>query len=421
MPSISLNNIVFTGKMNVVPTIKGATFSVNQVDRQTRGSAIDLYGSGLGSSSDTVVIGAYQANSNLGAAYLYSLVGGVWTYQNDLTLTAAQQTTYAGKNIRFGTAASVSGDWAVVSAPGPITATHPGSVYLFRRVNGVWGTTPFQELTPADAGGQAGFNFGYSVAIDGNTLVVGHREANTALGNNTGVVHVFVFNGTAWSLQQTLSPTAIRTGVNGQRVGFSVAVSGDLVVAGGPASASASGTAAHGTLLVSRRTGTTWSAPVMVNPTTTADGFGASVSIRAGKVAVGAPNVNAVHLYSAADFSQIVRLTAAASGTPTITDSLATNSRMGWSVALNSTGTVVAAGAWVQSSNTGAVYVFENLDNVWGPSAISNGGISKLTPSPNTTGIRFGWSTDFAAGHLLVTGTGAGTANGAAGAFYTFK
>jgi hypothetical protein len=419
MPSISLNNIVFTGKMNVVPKIMGATFSVSQVDRQSRDGANELFGVGVGASTDTMVVGAYGVDTpstDFGLVHLYSAVSSNWNYVQDLTLTSAQLTKLTGATPHFGQSVSVSGDWAAVSAPG-VGSSFLGTVYLYRRVAGVWGTTPFQELSPSDTSYTTGGNFGYSVAMDGTTLVVGHRDTN----NNHGAAHVFVFNGTTWSLQTSLLPTSMRANnTNGQRIGWSVAISGNTVIAGGPGAASGVGL---GNALVSTRTGSTWSAVSMLNPNpadATADGFGAGVAVRGNKFVVGAPGKNAVHVFTGT--TQSARLTVASSGTPTITDTtvaISTNTRMGWCVDANADCSVVFAGAPTQPSNSGAVYVFENVGGTWGPSAINNAGVSKLLPTPAVSGQRFGWNVNWLSNsEVIVGGTGQ---TGVVGSVYSFK
>src|SRR5207247_1774974 len=94
--------------------------------------------------------------------------------------------------------------------------------------------------TPADYGGSFGDNFGWSVAISGDTMVIGapgedsnatgvngNQTNNSAL--NSGAAYVFVRDGTNWVQQAYLK--ASNTGAN-DVFGFSVAISGDTVVVG---------------------------------------------------------------------------------------------------------------------------------------------------------------------------------------------
>src|SRR5437667_6205519 len=96
--------------------------------------------------------------------------------------------------------------------------------------------------TPADYGGSFGDNFGWSVAISGDTMVIGapgeDSNATGVNGNQTnnnardsGAAYVFVRDGTNWVQQAYLK--ASNTGAN-DLFGWSVAISGDTMVIGAP-------------------------------------------------------------------------------------------------------------------------------------------------------------------------------------------
>jgi hypothetical protein len=412
MPSISLNNIVFTGKMNVVPKIMGATFSVSQVDRQSRDATSELYGSSVVASTSTMFVGAAGVSSNVGAVHLYTARANTWDYVNDFALTSTELSGLGFSSPRFGWSIAMSGDWLIVGAPG--TGGSAGAAFVYRRVAGVWQTTTFQKLTAADTA-LTGTNFGWSVAIDGTTLVVGHRE-----GGTNGAAHVYVFNGTSWALQATIQP-ALPVRTSTQRIGTSVAISGNIVLAGGPATAAGTGT---GMATFSTRTGNTWSAATNLTPTPAVanDGFGASVAIRGGRFFVGAAgtgsSANSVYVFNGA--TQLKQLNVGSTGTPTITDPAftAASARVGWSVDANASGTVVFAGAF--GVGAGATYVFEEVGGVWGASAINNGGVSKLLPSPSVANTRFGWSVNWVSDNSVIV-SGSGNNSTVGGAVYTFK
>ena len=104
------------------------------------------------------------------------------------------------------------------------------------------GTTWSQQayLKPAAVGTtQAGDQFGYSVAVSGDTVVVGaHFEDSSTTGVNStpnvstgdaGAAYVFVRSGTTWTQQAYLKASS--TGAS-DRFGASVAVSGETIVVG---------------------------------------------------------------------------------------------------------------------------------------------------------------------------------------------
>jgi hypothetical protein len=74
---------------------------------------------------------------------------------------------------RFGLRVALDGDTAIISADrDDDNGTGSGSAYVFARVNGVW--TEQAKLLPADGG--SGDGFGWSVALDGDTAVIGNRD-----------------------------------------------------------------------------------------------------------------------------------------------------------------------------------------------------------------------------------------------------
>jgi len=138
-------------------------------------------------------------------------------------------------------------------------------------------------------------DFGQSVAIDGNTLVVGAPdEASSATGiggsqvdnsaPNAGAVYVFTRSGSTWTQQAYIK--ASNTG-SGDRFGTSVAISGDTIVVGAPAEASDgtgqsnNGAASAGAVYVFTRSGTTWTQQAYLKASTVeaGDNFGSAVAI----------------------------------------------------------------------------------------------------------------------------------------------
>ena len=144
---------------------------------------------------------------------------------------------------------AVSGDTVVVGAyfeDSSGTGVNPasndsaggaGAAYVFVRSETTW--SPQAYLKASNTG--AGDNFGYSVAVSGDTAVVGAlwedgsgtdvNPASNELAGDAGAAYVFVRNGTTWSPPAYLK--ASNTGV-GDTFGWAVAVSGDTVVLGAP-------------------------------------------------------------------------------------------------------------------------------------------------------------------------------------------
>lgn len=180
----------------------------------------------------------------------------------------------------FGTAVAVAGDTLVVGAPEDRVAASigQGSAYVFVRTAGAW--VMQAKLVAAD--GAAADHFGASVAIAGDTVVVGAPLADAA-GNAEGAAYVFTRSGTSWTQQARLMAT---DGANGARMGWSLAIDADTVVAGiQPEAESAIGAA-----YVFARSGTTWSQQAKLVATDGAggDAFGRSVALDGDTAVVGA-------------------------------------------------------------------------------------------------------------------------------------
>jgi len=178
-----------------------------------------------------LAVGAGDGHGRLaGAVVLFKAPS--WTLEQVVQPVAPQ----AGE--RFGHAVSLAGDVLVAGAPGhdfaPVSQnTDAGAVYVFERQAGVWQQTKL--LRARDSGSPfswnlAGDQFGFAVATDGSQIIVGSPTAD-ATGERSGAVYRFVHNGTNWVggglLEADVGP--------GAQLGFSVAVSENVIAAGSPA------------------------------------------------------------------------------------------------------------------------------------------------------------------------------------------
>ena len=127
---------------------------------------------------------------------------------------------------RFGYSVAIDGDTVVVGAidnddGGP----ESGAAYVFRTTDG-WDTQIELKLMAADAA--ANDNFGYSVAINGNTVVVGAVQSDNG---GTGAAYVFRTSDGGATYNEVAKLTASDAASN-DRFGFSLAIDGDTVVVG---------------------------------------------------------------------------------------------------------------------------------------------------------------------------------------------
>lgn len=193
------------------------------------GAAQDGFGYSAAISGNTVIIGVYGydvgANTNQGAAFVYIRSGNVWTRQ--ARLLAADGTSLD----HFGSSVAVSGETIIVGAPGDDYGGEQDidAAYIFTRSGTMW--TQQQQLFAS--GGAANDNFGYSVAIDGDIAVIGAFQHNIGAKTDQGAAYVFERAGTSWTQKTELSDN---TGAAYDHFGNSVAVSGDKIVVGSPLS-----------------------------------------------------------------------------------------------------------------------------------------------------------------------------------------
>jgi len=168
------------------------------------------------------VIGADReatGGSNAGAVYVFTRSGGAWVEQAKLMASDAQASD------QFGVSVSVSGDTAVIGADREATGgSNAGAVYVFTRSGGAW--VEQAKLMASDA--QANDVFGASVAVSGDTAVIGAYFEDTG-GSSAGAAYVFTRSGGAWVEQAKLMASDAQAS---DVFGASVAVSGDTAVIG---------------------------------------------------------------------------------------------------------------------------------------------------------------------------------------------
>lgn len=187
------------------------------------GAAGDLFGVAVAVGSTLAVVGAYgddidddQANGELyGSAYLFDISTGAQTLKLLPTL--------GGANEWFGYSVGISGNTAIVGSPldGDLGA-NSGSAFLFDTTTGV----ELHKLLPND--GSAGDNFGISVAISGNRAIVGSYFDNPS-GATSGSAYLFDV-----STGAQLAKLTPNDGTAGDNFGASVAISGNTAIVGAP-------------------------------------------------------------------------------------------------------------------------------------------------------------------------------------------
>jgi hypothetical protein len=321
-----------TKTYNVVVTREAAVLAQSAYVKASNTEAADGFGGSLSLSGNTMAVGAHLEDSNAtgvngneadnsaadsGAVYVLVESGGSWSQE------AYVKASNTDSLDAFGSAVAVDGDTLVVGAPGEASnatgidgdeaddsAAGAGAVYVFTRLAGVW----TQEAYIKASNTQAAYEFGASVALSGDTLVVGSPgEASDATGvggdelnmnaPQAGAVYVFTRTAGVWTQQAYVKASNTETSDRfGERVAVSVdtlavGASGEDSIATGINGSETDNSAADaGAVYVFTRSGAAWSqeAYVKASNTDALDSFGLSLSVSGDSLVVGAPGEDSI-------------------------------------------------------------------------------------------------------------------------------
>ena len=185
------------------------------------GAANNYFGQAAAIAGDNIVVGAYGASVNgnalQGAAYVYSNVGGTWTFVKKLVADDAVGGEFFGRSV------AMSGTRALVGAPYAAVDGTParGAVYVFDGSTSDWTQT---GKVVADSG-DPGDAFAFSLAATPTHMIAGANGSNGARGG----AFVFVDDGGAWTQQGRL---VADDGAVGDDMGYAVAIYDDTVIVG---------------------------------------------------------------------------------------------------------------------------------------------------------------------------------------------
>ena len=222
----------------------------------------------------TDVVGA---DDDAGAVYVFVRVAAGWVQQAKLVASDA------GGGDQFGWSVDLSGETAVISAwSDDHGGEDSGSIYIFQRSGGRWEEEA--HLIAGDPG--IGDVFGVDVGIDGDTVVVGATGDDVG-GRDSGAAYVFVRRGGSWSQEAKLLPDGVS---KFDEFGRSVAISGDTIIVGAYLDDGA-GANAGAAYLFQRRDGV-WreQAKVTAAGTAAGDWLGYAVAIDGEVALLGAPH-----------------------------------------------------------------------------------------------------------------------------------
>jgi hypothetical protein len=175
-------------------------------------------------------VGGYGDNSFIGAAWMFTRSGGVWTQQgNKLVGTGAVGTPNQGVQQGYSVALSADGNTAIVG--GPYDNSEAGAAWVFTRSNGIWAQQG-NKLVGTGTVGSAQQGSSVALSGDGNTAIFGGPRAAIFGGPIAGGAWVYTRSGNVWTQQGNM---LVGTG-GGAGQGNSVALStdGNTAIVGGP-------------------------------------------------------------------------------------------------------------------------------------------------------------------------------------------
>jgi hypothetical protein len=201
-----------------------------QVDKLTAsdGASYDYFGNSVVIYGDYIVIGAHADDDNgsdSGSAYVFKRDTGLDTFTQVDKLTASDG---AGDD-KFGYSVAIYGDYIVIGAyVDDDNGSGSGSAYVFKRDTGLDTFTQVDKLTASDGAGDD--NFGYSVSIYGNYIVIG-AYADNDNGTNSGSSYVFKRD-TGLNTFTQVDKLIASDGASYDNFGNSVSIYGDYIVIG---------------------------------------------------------------------------------------------------------------------------------------------------------------------------------------------
>ncbi len=330
------------------------------------GDSDDLFGGSVAISGDIVVVGSAtddnSGGADAGAVYLFVKPASGW---GDMTESGQLFAGDAAANHTFGSAVAITGTTLVVGASGHENGDiFPGAVYIFEGSGTNWNQSA--RLTASD--GSNGDLFGFSLDMDGNTVVVGAYGKE----QKKGAAYVFEKPASGWADATESSILTAQDRSVGDQFGFDLAINGGHVIVGADRD-DALGADAGAVYLFS---GTDWSVQEKYVPADgLADqGFGYAVDLVGDTAVVGAlldddngQKSGSVYVY------------ALSSGTLTYQEKLlapdgSAEARFGNSVAM--TGSYIVSGAYGDAVNgslgSGSAYVFRQGVNSNTPPQAAN-------------------------------------------------
>ncbi|MFQ5601977.1 MAG: T9SS type A sorting domain-containing protein [bacterium] len=255
----------------------GANWTVQVKLTASDGQAFAFFGFSVAINGKYAAVGAYHADDGKGAVYVFKRDNANWVEQAKLSASDGKEGDL------FGVSVAIAGDRLIAGAYTDLSAgIQAGSAYIFTREGDVW----IQEVKLLASDGVMNDHFGWSVAINGDRVLVGTPQTGGS-GSGNGSAYVFKFDGTNWIEEGKLAPG---DGVSGGEFAYSVCLAGDFALIGARSDNVMSD--GSGSAYLFQRDNSVWT---QVAKLTASNGgadhfFGGSVSIAGDQAVVGAFN-----------------------------------------------------------------------------------------------------------------------------------
>jgi len=312
------------------------------------GAGDDYFGRSVAISGNFAIVGAplddVGANNNQGSVSIYQHNGSEWVLMQKITDATGAVSDDFGRSV------SISGNFAVVGAPGDDVGanTGEGSASIYQYNGSTW--VLMQKIS-----GTAGDGFGEAVYISGNYVVIGAPYDDVGSKTDQGSASIYQYNGSTWVLMQMILDS---NGASDDRFGYAVSLEGSFVIVGARYDAVGTNTD-QGSASIYQYNGSTW---VLMQKITDAAGvandwFGYSVSITGSFAAIGATRSDFVSTYKYNGSTWVLM--------EKITDS--PNGGFGVSVAVSGNYLVVGASQETIGANNrqGAAYIYKKVGSLW--------------------------------------------------------
>jgi FG-GAP repeat len=346
-----------SNNVTVTPGIDGISYTEQaELGAPGPGTGPNKFGESIATwqdgSTSWLVAGAWGDDNYKGAAYLFSRTSRDAPWHQETRLLASD----GASGDYFGFAVAASNNVVVVGVPWHPTSSGTGVVYTFTKdvASGKWKQESILSI--------AGTNlFGQTVAFVGDTLVVGAPHTSSSIG----IAAVYRRDGASWKFISTPSPPDAPAGAN---FGSSVAIGSNRILIGAPYDSSVSWHQGSAYIFSYDAGSDKWVFEHKLSRYfggSAGDYFGTAVAIAGDNAIVGAPSHPGGGMvvgfsYSAAAHDWIQQQTFQAADAATAD---------GFGSTLAYDGSMLAIGASLRGNNDGTVYLYNGNPSSWSPVA----------------------------------------------------